>query len=421
MTACMETSRRHLPIVVPLEGPTTAVLAPRYPASSETFVYRDVRGLRRAGLDVVVVALRGNPDRVDDPDGPIQPAELVVYDGAGLAAAAAELLARPMRSLLTLGRALADMIAPGEPVDAADRAKLPIQALYALGLARRLRARGVERLHAHFAHAPATVGLYAAEHLRIPFSFTGHANDLFLRRSLLARKLRRAAFVACISEWHRELYASVAPAEKSRRPVVRCGVDTRAWAPPRDRAAGSLLFVGRLVEKKGLDTLLRALARPGASRLRLRVVGDGPMRDAWTALALETGVAARVEWLGARGNADVRRELRRAEALVLPCRTDRAGDRDGIPVVLMEAMACGVPVVAGDLPAIRELVEDGVTGRLVAGGDVDALARALADLAADPEERERLARGGRARVEAEFSMEANAARLAKALREATAP
>jgi colanic acid/amylovoran biosynthesis glycosyltransferase len=421
MTACMETSRRHLPIVIPLAGPTTALIVPRYPMASETFVYRDVRGLRRAGLDVLVVSLRGDAEPVDDPDGPVQPAELTVYEGRTLGAAVLELLARPWSSLVTLARALADVVAPGEPLGATSRAKLPFQALYALGLARRLRRRGVDRLHAHFAHASSTVGLYAAEHLRIPFSFTGHANDLFHRRALLARKLRRAAFVACISEWHRDLYASVVPGDETRRPVVRCGIDTRAWAPRTNESSGSLLFVGRLVEKKGLDTLLRALARPEASDLRLRVLGDGPMREAWGALARELGVAPRVEWLGARGNADVQREIRLAEALVLPCRPDAAGDRDGIPVVLMEAMACGVPVVAGDLPAIRELVEDGVSGRLVPGGDVEALSRTLEELAADPEERERLALAGRARVEEEFSMEANAARLAKALREATLP
>jgi glycosyltransferase involved in cell wall biosynthesis len=410
-----------MPLVIPLRSPVTALVAPRYPVTSETFVYRDVRGLRRAGLEVVVAALRGDADAIEDPDGAVEPADLAVYEARTFRAAAAEILSHPWRSLRTLGRALADAVAPGEAAGAATRLKLPFQALVALGLARRLRAAGVERVHAHFAHASATIAMYAAAQLGLPFSFTGHANDLFQRRSLLGLKLRRAAFVACISEWHRELYSAVAPADGGRRPVVRCGVDTRAWTPRTEGPPGTLLFVGRLVEKKGLDTLIRALARMEAPLYRLRVVGDGPMRGSWETLAQDLGVAPRIEWLGARGNADVLRELRAAELFVLPCRPDAAGDRDGLPVVLMEAMAAGVPVVAGDLPAIRELVEDGVTGRLVPGGDVGRLAETLAELAGDPAGRERLSRAGRARVCAEFSMEANAARLAKALREATRP
>lgn len=406
-----------MPLVIPLKSPVTALVAPRFPTLSETFVYRDVRGLRRAGIDVVVVALHAGGDRVSDGEGEVEPPDFHVYEARGWRAALAELVLHPWSSLRLLLRALADAVAPGEPAGPATRAKLPAQALAALGLARRLRARGVERVHAHFAHATATVAMYAAAHLKAPFSFTGHANDLFQRRALLGLKLRRAAFVACISEWHRAFYSGVEPLPDERRPVVRCGVDTRAWCPRESTSDGPLLFVGRLVEKKGLDTLLRALAAtPGT---RLRVIGDGPLRGPWESLARELGLDGRVEWLGARGNAEVQRELGEARAFVLPCRADAAGDRDGLPVVLMEAMARGVPVIAGDLPAIRELVEDGVTGRLVPGGDVEALARALAELG--PAEGERLAREGRRRVEAEFSMEANAARLAKALREAKAP
>jgi glycosyltransferase involved in cell wall biosynthesis len=398
-----------------------------YPSRSETFVYREVRGLKRAGVPVQVASLHETGETVQDADGVVDPPDFHLYgarSGRSLLGSLAELLRHPLRAARTLGTAFADAAWPGEPVPLSTRAKLIPQAFFALALARWARGRGVRHLHCHFAHAPTTIGMYAALQLGASFSFVGHANDLFQRRALLRRKLQRSAFVSCISEWHRELYRGVEPAGAGRYRVIRCGVDMATWTGGENGASHgegrALITVARLVEKKGIDTLIEAVSKLGQLDDRpwtLQIVGDGPLRGPWEALAARLGCSDRVRWLGAQDNEQVRRLMEGAGQFVLPCRTDASGDRDGIPVVLMEAMASRLPVVVGDLPAIRELVQDGVTGRLVEPDRGEALARVLQELARDEDLRGKLARAGRLRVEEEFSLEANVARLKRAIEE----
>jgi glycosyltransferase involved in cell wall biosynthesis len=197
-------------------------------------------------------------------------------------------------------------------------------------------------------------------------------------------------------------------------------VPVAQWTPrtlDHNRKQIHLLTVCRLVEKKGVDTLLRALAELSRSGQdwRLTIAGDGPESDKLKSLADELKIADRCDFLGAVSNDLVRELLGHADYFVLPCRTDANGDRDGIPVVLMEAMACGVPVVSGDLPAIRELIAQGESGMLVDGNKPEDVARALEKLESDPALQDRIAIGGRKRVETEFSLEENVTRLAKLL------
>jgi glycosyltransferase involved in cell wall biosynthesis len=413
----------------PVTG-TLVYLAPHFPGLHQTYVQREVRRLRARGWTIQPVGLNVSQDHDDRTVDDLRDGAWTLYERGAAAlvpGVAAELLAHPVRGLRTLGMALRDAVAPGEPTAGRERVKAIGQAVVGLALARRLRPLAVRHVHCHFAHAATTVGMYAASQLGVPFSFTGHANDLFQRRCLLRRKLQRAAFVGCISAWHRALYESVEPVPAGKYRMVRCGVEVEAWAPAETAARGPsepmrIATVGRLVEKKGIDTLIEALplleARHGR-RARLVVAGDGPLRGEWAALATRLGCADRVEWLGDVDNPRIRRLLSaEADVLALPCRTDANGDRDGIPVVLMEAMACGLPVVSGDLPAVRELVADGRTGLLVPGADPTALADALGRLAADPSLRNRLGAAGRDHVRAEFALDVNIDRLERALRAA---
>jgi glycosyltransferase involved in cell wall biosynthesis len=403
-------------------------IAGTFPARSETFVYREVRALRDAGWDVRTVSLnepteRGLPDLKD-----LETGTTYVYGGGAsrtLVAYLVESITHPIRSAVTMLGAWRDAIVPHERMSISARLKLLVQAAAGIGVAGRLRkAGGVRHIHCHFAHAPTTVGMYAAGQLGVPFSFTGHANDLFQRRALLMRKLDRAAFVACISEWHRELYLELCPAGGDRFDVIRCGVDVDAWTPKpdagRDIAAGDplrILTVCRLVEKKGVDMLIRALALFGEQTKRpwrLTVAGDGPERERLQTLARELGCGDSINWLGPVGNERVRELLSSScDLFVLACREDRSGDRDGIPVVLMEAMACGVPVVSGDLPAIRELIRSGHSGILLDVNRPEPLAAELASLVSNSDLRRQLATGGRERVEEEFSLRRTIDRLTR--------
>jgi glycosyltransferase involved in cell wall biosynthesis len=397
---------------------TIAYLAGSFPLRSETFVYREVRALRERGWTVRTCSLH-RPHDVPAALEDLQTGSIIVYDGGVIGSALAEALCHPIRSLVTFCTALTDAIAPGEPTSAGARLKLIPQALVGMSLARHVR--GVEHIHCHFAHAPTTVGMYAARQLGKTFSFTGHANDLFQRRALLKRKLERAAFVSCISQWHRELYESIEPGKNQKYRVIRCGVVAADWErdnlPAIDQRL-RVLSVCRLVEKKGIDTLIRALAELRARHAiswRLTVAGSGPDMARLAELANELNCADDIQWLGAVENERVKSLLGQADVFALPCRTDSRGDRDGIPVVLMEAMAAGVPVISGDLPAIRELIEDGKNGLLICGEDVAALADRLASIARDDGLRKNLSCAAQKRVQEEFSLAMNADRLEQAL------
>ena len=397
------------------------------PARSETFVYREVFALRDLGFDVRVASVhqphRGLGEaRLDSLAG-----EAIGIYGRGvrrlLLDAAIESISHPIRKIRTALVALGDALAAPD-VALFNRPKVIWQMMAGLALARRVRRLELKHVHAHMAHVPATIAMYAALQLGVPFSFTGHAADIFRSRTLLKAKLNRAAFVACISYWHREFYRSIVNLPDDRLPIVRCGVDVDEFAPPQaagltgaGRESPRVLAVGRLVPKKGFDLLLRALAklRDDGTPFHATIVGDGPQQRDLEQLRSALRLDQHVDLAGAQSNQQVRGMLREADLFILPCRIDPSGDRDGIPVVLMEAMASGVCCISGDLPAIRELIDDGVSGRLVAPGEVEVLAAAMARLLADHAQRKQFARAGRARVQQEFSLGLNAERMAESL------
>lgn len=402
-------------------------LSAQLPKRSETFVYRELLGLRAAGVTVLAASLHPPERDLGEPRLEALANEAIPVYGAGTL----RLLWDFMREKVShLWRGTEVMLTAWRDAFTADdlssikmRLKVLGQAMAGLALAHRLRGRGITHLHAHFAHAPATVAMYAARQLGLPFSFTGHAVDLFRDRALLKVKLQRACFVNCISAWHRAFYQGLVPRPDADYPVIRCGVDLAEFAPT-ELASGQppvLLGVGRLVAKKGFDVLLEAAARLRArgQAFTIRIAGDGPEKERlsgqWTRLGLDDCV----QFLGACPNPLVRKLLQEADVFVLPCQIDREGDRDGIPVVLMEAMAAGVPVVSGDLPALRELVIPGRTGELVPPGDVEALAERLADLLQDPELRAKRATAGRQWVAEEFALDVNIQRIVNRLQKKT--
>lgn len=399
-------------------------VASQLPKRSETFVYREILALRAAGETVAVASVHPPERELGDPALDELAAGAVGIYGPGAARllcdAALEKLAHPVRAIGTFLRALGDA-ATADDVRAPGRLKALMQAVAALALARRLR-RGpvrIRHIHAHMAHVPATIAMYAARQLGVPFSFTGHAADLFRDRALLRVKLRRAAFVACISRWHRQFYQSLVPRDDAAYPVIRCAVDIAPLPPappPGDAGPPLILGTGRLVPKKGFDILLEALALVrGCGRVfRAIIAGDGPQAAALREQCARLGLADCVELPGAVSNRRALALLRSATIFALPCRVDAQGDRDGIPVVLMEAMAAGVPCISGDLPTIRELIADGVSGRLVEPNQIEPLAGALLQLLDNPARREALAAGARRRIDEEFSMPINIARLRRA-------
>jgi glycosyltransferase involved in cell wall biosynthesis len=371
---------------------SVAYLVAAFPKVSETFILGEVRELGRQGVDVTVFSLR--PPKGGGPRHPgtdeVRTVQLPSGARGALAAlhaVAATLAAHPARGARALSAAF------GEP-------RGLVRFAQACWVSSRL-PQDCTRLHAHFAHGPATAARLLSMLTGVPYSFTAHARDIFELASprTLRRNVSRAAAVVAVSEHGRAHLASVVGADAARRiEVVRNGVDLDRFAP---RAAEPpfppvILAVARMVPKKGLDTLVDACALLDGP-VRCRVVGDGPLRATLTARARRLGVD--LDLAGSMDADGVVAAYGAAHVVALPCRRDRKGDQDGLPVSLVEAMAVGVPVVTTATAGIPELVEDGVSGVLVAPDDPAALAAALARVLRDPALRRDLAAGGRAVAE----------------------
>ena len=288
--------------------------------------------------------------------------------------------------------------------------------------ARLMRAAGVDHVHCHFSNHPAAAGFVVHRLTGLPFSFTAHGFDLHVDRRMLCEKIAEAAFVVPISDYNRRLMVEECGRRAEEKAVViHCGVDTDFFRPRESAPAQppfSLVCVGTLHEVKGQGVLVEAcrlLVREGVD-LTCTLVGDGRDRAELARAVAEAGLQERVRLAGTLARADVAALLRSAHAVVAPSVPTAEGKREGIPVVLMEAMASGVPVVASGISGIPELVDDGVSGLLVPPRDPPSLARALRRLHDDPELRERLARAGREKVEREFDVQASAAELVRRIR-----
>jgi glycosyltransferase involved in cell wall biosynthesis len=267
----------------------------------------------------------------------------------------------------------------------------------------------VDHLHNHFVSASASVAMLAARLARIPYSFTLHGpTDLIEpHRWRLDEKIARSEFVSCISHFARsQAMLQAAPEHWHKLKIIHCGV-----MPERYRKGGGaddslrLVFVGRLAPVKGLRLLFEALPQvlDRHPNVQLTIVGDGPDRAVLEQLARPFGSAARFE--GYKSQAEVAEILAASDAMVLP------SFAEGVPVVLMEAMASSLPVLATRVAGVAELVEDGVNGYLVAPGDAEALADRIGNLASDPARRQAMGEAGRRTVEGGFVIEDEARRL----------
>lgn len=305
--------------------------------------------------------------------------------------------------------------------------------LLAVALADRLLDEPeVRHLHAHFAHGATTVAWLASTITGLPFSFTGHAKDIYSKSlnpaGLLRRKLLAARFAVTCTEANLRHLRQIAPEAAVHSVYHGLNADLARLVdePTGTRTANGalhLLGVGRLVPKKGFDVLIDACAvldRRGIP-LDLTLVGaEDEHGDEIRRRVAASGLGHRVRLRGELGQVELREEYRRADAFCLPCRILDNGDRDGIPNVLVEAMACGAPVVTTPVSGIPELVANGVNGLLVPPDDPARLADALARLYDDPALRARLGQAGQETVRERFDGERLAGRLALLFREAAA-
>jgi glycosyltransferase involved in cell wall biosynthesis len=397
-----------------------AYVCSQYPAVSHTFVMREVEGLRELGVRVDTFSIHRTP-----PAQLLTEADRAAFETtcailpprwtALMAAHVSLALSAPRAYAATLALALR-LASPGL------RGRL-WQLFYfaeAVMLWSECRRRGLRHVHAHLANVAADVALLAAElGSRVDrarpwsWSFTMHGPTEFydLTRFRLAAKLRFARFAVCISDFARsQLMAISDPASWCKLHVIHCGVPLRDFAGcvhQRPDACPMVLCVGRLVPEKGQAILLRAIAMLSERGRQLDVTfaGEGPSRARLERLAAELRIAERVTFLGAVGQDQISELYSSATIFCLP------SFAEGLPVVLMEAMALGLAVVSTRIAGVPELIEDDRTGLLVAPGRADALADALARLLDDAALRRRLGSRARQRVSQDFDADRSARQL----------
>ena len=393
-------------------------LTKRFPRLSETFILDEILGLEACGIPLQLYALAHPRETVVQPDARHVRSEVVYLHGTGgwrsawastrsTAGAQARFLSKaPGRYGRVLLRALRER--PGVAT-----VKHFLEAVY---LAELMQRDDVRRVHAAFAHSPASVARLVHLLNGLPYSFSAHAKDLYLSEpAALARRVADAEFVLVCSAAAAEDLRRIAGAHASKILLAPHGVDTARFRPPASGWGGTalndpgeaplrLLAVGRLVEKKGYPILLDALAqvRAAGHAVELDVIGGGPQARALGARTGALGLAGSVRFLGACTHQEVAAAYLRADAFVQASVVLADGDRDGIPNSLLEAMATGLPVVATTVGGIPEVVIHGQSGLLAPPGDSAALAELLVMLATDRDLRQQLGRRARARVVERF-------------------
>ncbi len=391
-----------------------AYILKMYPRFSETFIVNEILELERQGVDVRIYSLR-KPD-----DGRFH---------AKLARVKANVIYTPEY--------------PDKELERVQRAEDTLLAVYPeryLALRTYAESRGhvyavkrfqqasivaahlirnpVHAMHAHFGSSASRIANYVHQLIGLPYSFTAHAKDIYhdaVRPGSLRGKMRDARFVVTVSQYN-QVYLQQMMGEETAD--IRClynGIDTTRFQPdPASvRQPNLILGVGRLVEKKGFDTLIRACAylRQWEIDFQCEIVGKGNMRESLNALIADHSLTEQVKLVGPKPQDAVLEEYRRAAIFALPCIIGSDGNRDGLPTVLLEAMATETPVVSTTLTGIPEIIDHNKNGLLVPPNDPLMLANALADLLRNPAQRQELGQAACQKVAQTFEVRQNVTQL----------
>ena len=396
-----------------------AYLVNQYPRTSHSFIRREIHALEAQGVEVLRFSLRPPSEELATEADRLELERTRIVLDEGVAGLSRAVLETAVGNPLAFARAVALAFRLGLR---SDRGLLRHAAYLAeaCALARWLRQAGADHVHAHFGTNPAAVALLCREVGGPAFSFTVHGPEEFDKPEFLGlrEKVRGAAFAVTISSFGRsQLCRWTRYEDWPKLKVVRCGVgeDLLRATPTAVPVAPRLVCVARLNEQKGHLLLVEAAARLAADGLKFELVlaGDGPLRGEIEGAIARHGLDGEVKLAGWMSGAQVREAVVASRALVLP------SFAEGLPVVVMEALALGRPVVTTAIAGIPELVESGVTGWLVPAGSVDALAAAMrAALEAAPARLAEMGRAGAALVARQHDAAKEARKLAELFRSA---
>ena len=386
-----------------------AYLFERFPSFVQTFVYREAAEMVRQGMNPWLVSLR----QPEDPGDLAARLEVRVFYALEEKELRAEVDARRERREVSWRARRAIPRRRGER-----DAQRMFEAIWLEPL---LRERGIRHVHAHFGGVAARTAWWLRKLFGFTYSFTGHANDIFCQTDFPVSNgdlVREAKFVVVETDYARRWMEKKYPRAREKISRVFNGI-ALAGFPPRAPAAGRprIISVGRYVEKKGFGDLIEAcrLLRAQALDFECDLIGGGPLEAELAAQIERAGLAGIVRLRGPRAQEEVRREMLAAHLFVLACVPESGGGSDNLPTVIMEAMACGLPIVSTQLAGVPEMIASGVEGLLVAPRDPAALAAAMARLLTDGEEASRFGESAQVAARQKFDIAQTTAGLANLL------
>lgn len=396
----------------PTSNLTIGYVLRKFPVLSETFILEEILALESKGVPVQVFSLsRPSDPRFHENLARLKAPIFYVPDLTNAVALLRSSRRAAKRYKKRYFKTLAYVASRRRPM-------LLWRFLQAGHLALEARRRGVTHLHAHFATRATTVAQLTSQLSRIPYSFTAHAYDIFtedVETRALRNKIKKAAFVRTISDFNKVYLDALSAGESSKIVRLYNGIDLTRFTPAPGRKADPFTFVcvARLVEKKGHRALVEAcrLLRERGHQFQCWIVGKGALRSALEAMIKEHDLQDRVYLLGAHTHGEVLDRYREAHAYVLPCLVGKDGNRDGLPVSIVEALACGLPVVTTPVTGIPEVVKHQQNGLLVKENDASALADALESLMCNPSLYDNLRTRARESVAEQFDLRCSAETL----------
>lgn len=386
-----------------------------YPRPSHSFIRREIAALERIGLRIHRIAMRDTPDKLVDPADLSEQAKTErILDQGGR-----RLLLGLLRHALVTPRTVAAGIAQALRRAKARESSFFRQIIYlaeGAAVAASAKKRGLGHIHAHFGTNSARVASYCALLGGPPFSFTVHGPEEFDQPVALdlGGKLAQAEFAVTVSNFGRsQLSRWAAPQDWDKIKVIHCGIEAARWPDPVPMPADGplrMVAIGRFAEQKGFSLLIRAFAaaRQMTPDMHLTLIGDGSLRPEIEDIIRQNGMEESVSLPGWQNEAGVRDALNRAHLLVVP------SFAEGLPVVMMEAMACARPCLATYIAGIPELLRDGKEGWLIPAGSIDALAERMSHIARlDRSELAQMGIAARERVFARHDVDTSAEKLAR--------
>ncbi|MFV1983696.1 MAG: glycosyltransferase family 4 protein [Thiohalomonadales bacterium] len=400
-----------------------AYLAPEIPALSATFIYQEILQLKKLNVEIKPVSIHRPGSRAkSDTLKKLESETFYLYEQSFFKIIILNLyllMVSPFRYFSVFKMAFSDATRIGLTTHIGKG--LLYRFVIAAGFVNYLKNNNIGHIHSNFAHIPTDIAMYAAALHGVSFSFISHANDLFERGWLLKEKVSRAKFAVTISEFNKKFLIDKS-ADEEKINVIHCGVDTASFSDRGDTKFSNppvLGALGRMVEKKGFDVLIEACAilKKNDVVFKLQIAGGGPLKQELENLANKMNLTGYIDFIDSISHEKVPHWIKSLDIFVLPCKKDKHGDMDGIPVVLMEAMLSGVPVITTRLSGIPELVVDEVTGLLCEPDDAVSLTKKIQLLMSNNELRKEIRKNAISKVRAEFELNENVNLLEKKLTE----